>query len=103
MACPNPASTQLQKSQDCPAIVLDKGQIGDCDSRRVPFSLVMLSSGNTGRHDRTMVTSTFAPVLVLTTSSGTITQYLVAEFSSLQSCETAGRSQAENRRPLQPD
>jgi hypothetical protein len=50
-----------------------------------------------------MVTSTFALVLVLTTSLGDVTQYLVAEFSSLQSCEAAGLSQAENQRPLHPN
>ncbi len=50
-----------------------------------------------------MVTSTFALVFVLTTSLGAVTQYLVAEFSSLQSCEAAGRSQAESQRPLHPD
>jgi hypothetical protein len=50
-----------------------------------------------------MVTSTFTLVLVLTTSLGDVTQYLAAEFSSLQSCEAAGRSQAENQRPPHPD
>jgi hypothetical protein len=50
-----------------------------------------------------MVISTFTLVLVLTTSLGDVRQYLVAEFSSLQSCEAAGLSRAENQRPLHPN
>ena len=50
----------------------------------------------------TKVTSTFVLVLVLTTWSGAVTQYLASEHSSLESCEFAGHSQELIQRPLDP-
>jgi hypothetical protein len=49
-----------------------------------------------------MTTSTSALVLVLTTSVGDVIQYLVAEFSSLETCEAEGRTQAANQSSLHP-
>jgi hypothetical protein len=45
----------------------------------------------------------FALVLVLTSPFGAVTQYVVAEFPSLQSCEAVGQSHAKSQRPLYPD
>jgi hypothetical protein len=47
-----------------------------------------------------MLPSTFTLVLVLTASSGATTQHLIADYSSLKACETAGHSRADSQRPL---
>ena len=39
---------------------------------------------------------------MLTASDGAITQYMVAEFSSLQRCEAEGKSHSDMQRPLHP-
>jgi hypothetical protein len=45
----------------------------------------------------------FVLALVLTSPFGAVTQYVVAEFPSLQSCDAAGQSYAKSQRPLHPD
>jgi hypothetical protein len=50
-----------------------------------------------------MLPSTFTLVLVLTASSDSTTQYLIADYAGLKSCETAGHSRAERQLQLYED